>query len=84
MRNMSQIEEVVKTLNKKDIKDIITKNISFLVEPQILFYAKKRNRVTGYLEVNGRHYRFELIFSKDNSVSITVGELIVFGNGDLK
>ncbi|CAC93968.1 hypothetical protein SIRV1gp13 [Sulfolobus islandicus rod-shaped virus 1] len=81
---MSSQEEIIKTLNKKDIKDIITKNISFLVEPQILFYAKKRNRIVGYLEVNGRHYRFELIFSKDNSVSITIGELVVFGSSDLK
>ncbi|AOG61575.1 MULTISPECIES: hypothetical protein [Bacteria] len=81
---MSQVEEVIKSLNKKDIKDIITKNINFLVEPQILFYAKKRNRIVGYLEINNKHYRFELIFSKDNSVSITVGEIIVFGSSDLK
>ncbi|CAG38833.1 hypothetical protein [Sulfolobus islandicus rudivirus 1 variant XX] len=81
---MSQIEEIIKSLNKKDIKDIITKNIIFLVEPQILFYAKKRNRIVGYLEIAEKHYRFELIFSKDNSVSVTIGEVIVFGNGELK
>jgi len=72
---IEEVENLIKKLEEKDIENILNQTVHFVDKPEILFYAKGKMAINGYLSVRSKIFHFEIHIykkSKDNKFTVTV------------
>jgi len=72
---IEEVENLIKKLEEKDIENILNQTVIFSEKPKILFYAKGKMAINGYLSISSKIFHFEIrIYKKlkDNKFTVTV------------
>ena len=77
MSLIEEIKNIIDKLEEKDIENILNKTIYFSEKPKILFYAKGKMAINGYLAIGSKTFHFEIhIYKKSKENKFTVTTII--------
>ena len=71
---IEEIKNIIDKLEEKDIENILNQTVHFIDKPEILFYAKGKMAINGYLSMRSKIFHFEIhIYKKlkDNKFTVT-------------
>ena len=72
---IEEVENLIKKLEEKDIENILNQTVIFSEKPKILFYAKGKMAINGYLSIGSKTFHFEIHIYKElkkNKFTVTV------------
>jgi len=77
MSLIEEIKNIIDKLEEKDIENILNQTIVFSEKPKILFYAKGKMAINGYLVIGSKTFHFEIhIYKKLKENKFTVTTII--------